>query len=69
MYIRIMSLNILQGNTELTVLPLTPTGKLWRLYLNCKQCRILRVLVNGKLSANYSYVDPTLSICPPDTKK
>jgi hypothetical protein len=25
--------------------------------------------VNGKQNANYSYVDPTLSICPPDTKK
>ena len=30
---------------------------------------ILRVLVNGTHKANNSYVDPTLSICPPDTKK
>jgi transcription initiation factor TFIID subunit 2 len=57
------------GSTELTVLPLTNTGKLWRLPLNCKQCRILRVTVNGSHKANNSYVDPTLSICPPETKK
>ena len=60
---------LMQGSTQLTVLPLTATGKLWRLYLNCKQCRILSVMVNGTLNANFSYVDPTLSICPPDTKK
>ena len=30
---------------------------------------ILRVTVNGSHKANNSYVDPTLSICPPDTKK
>ena len=33
-----------QGCTELTVLPLTNTGKMWRLPLNCKQCRILLIV-------------------------
>lgn len=65
------SISSLQGYTELTVLPLTNTGKLWRLPLNCcgRQCRILRVTVNSSHNANYSYSDPALCICPPDTKK
>lgn len=88
-----------QGCTELTIIPLTPNGKIWKLPLNCKQCRIfltvarmwnllhvhvysciipapwlqqysgiLRITVNGR-KANFTYVDPTLCICPPDTKK
>lgn len=66
-----ISISSLQGYTELTVLPLTNTGKLWRLPLNCccRQCRILRVTVNSSHNANYSYSDPALCICPPDTKK
>lgn len=59
----------LTGCTELSVLPLTSTGRLWRLTLNCKQCRILHVTVNGVHSANFSYADPLLSVCPPDSKK
>jgi len=67
----VTSTSSLQGYTELTVLPLTNTGKLWRLPLNCccRQCRILRVTVNSSHNANYSYSDPALCICPPDTKK
>ena len=54
--------------TELTLTPVTSTGKLWKLHLNCKQCRILRITVNS-VKANYSYMDPTLMFCPPDSKK
>ena len=58
-----------QGSTELTLLPLTSSGKLWKVTLNCKQSRILRVTVENQYSAKYSYVDPLLSVCPPETKK
>ena len=58
-----------QGSTELSVLPLTSTGKLWKVPLNCKQCRILRVIVENQYSAKYSYVDPLLSVTPQETKK
>ena len=59
----------MQGSCDFTILPLTGTGKLWKLCLNCKQCRILRITVNDALKANYSYMDPTLCICPQDSKK
>ncbi|XP_019854461.1 PREDICTED: transcription initiation factor TFIID subunit 2-like [Amphimedon queenslandica] len=60
---------VIRGSTELTVLPTTATNKLYKLPLNCKQCRILKVTINESRKGNFTYVDPTLSICPPDTKK
>ena len=60
---------LVQANTELTVLPLTSTGKVWKVNLNCKQCRILGITVNGQHVANYSYADATLRITPLESKK
>ena len=60
---------LVQANTELTVLPLTSTGKVWKFYLNCKQCRILGITVNGQHVANYSYADATLRVTPLESKK
>ena len=62
-------ITISQGTTELEVLPLTGTGKLSKVSLNCKQSRIIQVTVETQYSAKYSYVDPLLSVCPPETKK
>ena len=62
-------LPLLQANTELTLLPLTSTGKVWKVNLNCKQCRILGITVNGQHVANYSYADATLRITPLESKK
>lgn len=59
----------LQGWTELTVEPQTSSGRLLRVSLNCKQCRILKVSVNGVRAQNYSYIDPMLSICPQESEK
>ena len=60
---------LVQANTELTVLPLTSTGKVWKVNLNCKQCRILGITVNGQHVANYSYADATLRVTPLESKK
>ncbi len=60
---------LVQANTELRVLPLTSTGKLWKVNLNCKQCRILGITVNGQHVANYSYADATLRVTPLESKK
>jgi hypothetical protein len=32
---------IIRGHTILSILPTTSTNKIWKLPLNCKQCRIL----------------------------
>ncbi|KAL5486751.1 hypothetical protein EMCRGX_G019270 [Ephydatia muelleri] len=56
------------GSTELTILPLV--AKLTKLSLNCKQCRILSITIDGIYSnVDYSYVDPTLAVCAPESKK
>lgn len=60
---------VIRGYTELTIEPTTPNNKIWKLPLNCKQCRILSVTINSTRKGDFTYVDPTLCICPPDTKK
>lgn len=56
------------GSTELTILPLVT--RLTKLTLNCKQCRILSITIDGAYSnVDYSYVDPTLAVCAPESKK
>lgn len=46
----------LQGRTEITINPLIK--ELRTVQLNCRQCSIKRVTVNGKLCSTYTYDDP-----------
>ena len=46
----------LQGRTEITIGP--QSKELRRVQLNCRQCDIRRVLVNGRVCSNYTYDDP-----------
>ena len=58
-----------QGTTELTLQPLSGTGKVWKINLNCKQCRVLHISVNEAHTASFSYADATLRVTPADSKK
>jgi transcription initiation factor TFIID subunit 2 len=57
------------GTTELTLQPLSGTGKIWKLNLNCKQCRVLHITVNDIFPASFSYADATLRITSVDSKR
>ena len=54
-------------NTILNFLPLNPP-KPPKLFLNCQQMSILKLLVNNK-EAKYSYIDPCLEICYNNTTR
>ena len=46
----------LRGRTEITINP--HIKELRTVQLNCRQCEVKRVLVNGKVCSNYTYDDP-----------
>ncbi|KAI6651950.1 hypothetical protein LOD99_4829 [Oopsacas minuta] len=48
-------------NTQLSFIPQNPS-KPTRLFLNCQQICILKLLVNGN-EAKFTYIDPSLEIC------
>ena len=65
----VTSTHCTQGTTELTLQPLSGTGKVWKINLNCKQCRVLHISVNDVHTASFSYADATLRVTPVDSKK
>lgn len=54
------------GYVDMLFHPLVPD--LRKVKINCKQCSIHRVVVNGVWEADVSYNDPILEICPNDNK-
>lgn len=54
------------GFVELTIVPVKETLKIIR--LNCRQCRIYRVILNDSYEATFHYFDPFLDICQGETK-
>ncbi|XP_072170420.1 transcription initiation factor TFIID subunit 2-like [Diadema setosum] len=55
------------GYTELHLLPLRSNVN--RIKLNCKQCRVYRILINDQWDAQFVYSDPTLAICQHEMKQ
>ncbi|XP_001664244.2 transcription initiation factor TFIID subunit 2 [Aedes aegypti] len=54
------------GFVELTIVPVKETLKVIR--LNCRQCRIYRVILNDSYEATFHYFDPFLDICQGEIK-
>lgn len=54
------------GFVELTIVPVKETLKIIR--LNCRQCRIYRVILNDSYEATFHYFDPFLDICQGEIK-
>ncbi|XP_013789329.2 transcription initiation factor TFIID subunit 2-like [Limulus polyphemus] len=55
------------GFVELHIIP--QQNILRRIKLNCKQCRIYRVLIGDSFEAEFVYNDPTLDICQGEAKQ
>uniref|UniRef100_A0A8D8N598 Transcription initiation factor TFIID subunit 2 n=5 Tax=Culex pipiens TaxID=7175 RepID=A0A8D8N598_CULPI len=55
------------GFVELTIVPVKETLKIIR--LNCRQCRIYRVILNDSYEATFHYFDPFLDICQDNKTK
>jgi hypothetical protein len=53
---------VLQGYSELTIIPLK--DNLRYLSLNAKQIRIYRVCLNDSVEVPFQYYDPFLDVCP-----
>ncbi|XP_065577950.1 transcription initiation factor TFIID subunit 2-like isoform X2 [Artemia franciscana] len=56
------------GYTELHLVP-TSDAQFRIISLNCKQCRVYKVVINDNFEAQFQYFDPTLEVCQLDFKK
>ena len=55
------------GVTELHIIAATKDLK--TIKLNCRQCKVFRILVNDMYECSYTYNDPLLELCPADNRQ
>lgn len=56
----------IQGLVELHVIPLK--SDVTKIKINCKQCRIYRLVLNEHIECSFNYSDPSIEICQDEVK-